>query len=799
LDVVVKLELTMGLSAGSQLGRYSILSELGKGGMGEVYRAIDTSLNRNVAIKVLPEHMVKDPDALRRFEREAKALAALSHPSILTIFDVGNDQGISYVVMELLEGKTLREHFKASHLSYQEKIRIAVMIVEGLSAAHSKGVVHRDLKPENIFVTSNGKIKILDFGLARVTAFLPSQGLTDAPTRPQEVESITVSGTVPYMSPEQISGKSVDSRSDIFSFGCVLYEMLTGSRPFSRDSQAETIAAILKENPPPLCEKAKDIPQELERIVLHCLEKNPGDRFQSTNDLMFALNHLSDDSAILKSTAPMERVRSHSMNTRAVITILAVLAAIVCIYLFTRPEKAIDSLAILPFVNVSGNPDMEYLGDGITESLINNLSQLPSLRVMARTTVFTYKGRSVDPRQVGQEMNVRAVLTGKLNRIGDTLVIQGELVDASDGSQLWGDQYSEKFTDILTLQGTISKQIAEKLRHKLTGEEEKLLTKQYTANADAYQLYLKGLYFGNKRSPEGLLKSMEYYQQAIDIDPNYALAYAGLAVSTSSQVMVSDAAPKECFPKAKEAALKALQIDDSLPEAHAIMIYAKSHYDWDWPGTEREFKRTMQLNSNLPQAHAWYAGYLAKMKRHNEAIAEIKRAQELDPLSLYFNLLVGLGYYRARQYDQALEQYKKTLEMDPTYYPIRIRLAEVYREKGMYQQALDELSKGNEASGHYSESLAMTGYIYAITGRHEEAQKMIDKLKDRSSHRYVSPYHIAVVYSGLGEKDLAFEWLEKAYLDRSMLLSFINITPLFDNLRSDPRFANLLQKLKLTT
>jgi tetratricopeptide (TPR) repeat protein len=396
-------------------------------------------------------------------------------------------------------------------------------------------------------------------------------------------------------------------------------------------------------------------------------------------------------------------------------------------------------------------------------------------------------------------MNVRAVLTGKLNRIGDTLVIQGELVDASDGSQLWGDQYSEKFTDILTLQGTISKQIAEKLRHKLTGEEEKLLTKQYTANADAYQLYLKGLYFGNKRSPEGLLKSMEYYQQAIDIDPNYALAYAGLAVSTSSQVIVSDAAPKECFPKAKEAALKALQIDDSLPEAHAIMIYAKSHYDWDWPGAEREFKRTMQLNSNLPQAHAWYAGYLAKMKRHNEAIAEIKRAQELDPLSLYFNLLVGLGYYRARQYDQALEQYKKTLEMDPTYYPIRIRLAEVYREKGMYQQALDELSKGNEASGHYSESLAMTGYIYAITGRHEEAQKMIDKLKDRSSHRYVSPYHIAVVYSGLGEKDLAFEWLEKAYLDRSMLLSFINITPLFDNLRSDPRFANLLQKLKLTT
>lgn len=765
--------------------------------MGEVYRARDTRLDRDVAIKILPESMGRDPDALRRFEREAKALAALSHPNILAIFDVGTAQEISFVVMELLEGKTLRTCITRSGLSWQDSLAIAVTIAEGLSAAHSKGVVHRDLKPENVFITSDNRIKLLDFGLARLTEPLPGQDFTAAPTKSQDVESATVSGTVPYMSPEQLSGKVVDVRSDIFSFGCVLYEMLTGRKPFSRESGAETIAAILKENPRALSESGKKIPPELERVLLRCLEKNPDRRFQSTQDLTFALRELLNTSSVSKMDVPVARIRSRPIRIGVAIAVLAVVAAGAFFFIFSTTARTIDSLAILPFANTEGDPNMEYLGDGITESLINSLSQLPRLRVMARTTVFAYKKRAVDPRKVGQELKVRAVLTGKLSRIGDTLIIQGELVDAVDGSQLWGEQYREKFTDILTVQGTISKRIAESLRYELTGEQEKLLTRRYTDNTDAYQLYLKGLYFANKRAPEALQKSIEFYQQAIDTDPNYALAYAGLAVSYSAQVVVSDLAPNECFPRAKKAVVRALELDDSLAEAHATMIYIKNNYDWDWAGLEKEYKRTMELNPNHPEAHAWYAGYLGKMARHAEGIAEMKLAQELDPLSLYFNMLHGTVYFRARQYDQAIEQYRKTLEMDPNFYPARIRLGATYKEKGMYQQAIDELSKASETSGHYAESLSLIGYVYARTGRQADAQKIVDRLKERSRRRYVSPYHIAIVYSGLGQKDLAFEWLEKAYEDRSFLLTFIKVSPEFGQLRSDPRFADLLRRLNL--
>ena len=787
----------MALSPGFRLGPYSILSELGKGGMGEVYRARDTRLNRDVAIKVLPEHMVNDPDALSRFEREAKALAALSHPNILTIFDVGADQGFSFVVMELLEGKTLRARILRSGLSWPEALEIAVTIAEGLSAAHSKGIVHRDLKPENVFLTSDDRIKILDFGLARLTAGLPPQELAEAATRSQELESVTVSGTVPYMSPEQITGKGVDARSDIFSFGCVLYEMLTATRPFSGDSSAETIAAILKEDPRPPAESGKQVPPELERVLLRCLEKNPDRRFQTTRDLTFALRELLNTSEIPKTAVSRGKLNSRAFRIGLAITVLAVLVAGVSVYRFTGTAKAIDSLAILPFANASGDPNLEYLSDGITESLINNLSQLSQLRVMARTTVFAYKGRDADPRKVGQQLKVRAVLTGKLTRIEDTLIIQGELVDAEDGSQLWGEQYSRKFTDILTIQTKVATEIADKLRYKLTGEQEKLLSKHYTQNTEAYQLYLKGRYFWNKRSPDGLKKSMEYYQQAIVNDPGFALAYAGLSDSYQILPIIIDAPPKESYPKAKAAVARALELDETLVEAHAAMLTIKSNYDWDWSGVEREYKRIIQLNANYPQAHGTYASYLSRMGRYTEAIREMKRAQELDPLSLIANTVLGRMYYIARQYDQAIEQFRKTLEIDSSFQPALVHLGRAYKEKAMYQQAISELSKVSDHSGHYAESISLKAYTYALMGKRAEAQKLLDELIERGKRRYVSPYHIAVAYSGLGDKDAAFEWLQKAYEDRSQWVTHINVLPEFDHLRADPRFADLLRQLDL--
>ncbi|MCI0444929.1 hypothetical protein L0152_17190 [bacterium] len=445
------------------------------------------------------------------------------------------------------------------------------------------------------------------------------------------------------------------------------------------------------------------------------------------------------------------------------------------------------------------DPNIEYVSDGITESLINNLSQLPKLRVMARTTIFSYKGKQVDPRKVGQELKVSAVLTGKLTQVGDTLIIQDELVDTADGSQLWGDQYNKKFTDILTLQGQISKEIADKLRYKITGEQEKLLTKSFTENSEAYQLYLKGRYFWNKRTPQGLQKSLEYYQEAINKDPKYALAYAGMADSYATRALTSESKPSESFPKAKSAAARALELDDTLVEAHATMIRIKSQYDWDWAGVEREYRRTMQLNPNYSLAHGFYAGYLMKMGRHSEGFAERKRALELDPLALGGNAMAGRDYHLAGQYEQAIEQCRKTLEIQPDFFPALIHLAKAYREKGMYHQAIDELSKTNDLTGGRTESISLIGHIYAVMGKRTEAQKALDELKERSKHRYVSPYHIAVVYAGLGEKDMTFEWLQKAYEDRNELVTFIKFAPEFDNLRSDPRYAELLRKLNLPT
>src|SRR5262245_38982096 len=612
----------MALTAGSRLGPYEILAPLGAGGMGEVYKAHDTRLGREVAVKVLPAGFSANADRLRRFQDEARAASALNHPNIVTIHDVGTHDGSPYVVTELLEGETLRARLAGGAFIPRRALGHAVQIAHGLAAAHEKGIVHRDLKPENIFVTQDGRVKILDFGLAKLA-------LKEEPGGPQTnlptvggTEPGMVLGTVGYMSPEQVRGQPADTRSDIFSFGAILYEMLSGQRAFRGGSAADTMSAILKEDPPDLSQTNRAVAPGLERVVRHCLEKNPEERFQSARDLAFDLETLSDISA----PAALATVRpAQSRRLRSVLLIAAavVAAALAGAFLWLRPRGAgtIDSLAVLPFVNASRDPGADYLSDGISESLINSLSQLPRLRVTARTIAFRYKGSEADPQKVGRDLNVRAVLTGKVLQRGDVLAIQADLVDTANGSQVWGDRYERKLSDLLTVQDEIAKEISEKLRPRLTGEEKKRLTKHSTQSTEAYQLYLKGRHAWDKRTPTSLNESLGYFNQAIDKDPGYALAHAGLADVYAVMSSYSILSPGDSFPKARAAAAKALEIDDSLAQAHATLGNVLFNYDFNWTAGEKELTKALALDPNYATAHLWYGILLAAFSRYDEAFA----------------------------------------------------------------------------------------------------------------------------------------------------------------------------------
>jgi len=780
----------MALSAGVRLGPYAILAPIGAGGMGEVYRARDPRLNREVAIKVLPQRLAANPEALVRFEREAKAVAALSHPNILALYDVGAEQGISYAVTELLEGQTLRSRVERSAITWRKAVEIGMAVADGLAAAHTKGIIHRDLKPENIFLTSDGRVKILDFGLAR---WRPSTSPEEEGAAPTETQEGAILGTVGYMSPEQVRGERADAPSDIFSLGCVLYEMVAGRRAFARETAAQTMVAILESQPPELRDSEKQIPAELDRLITHCLEKNPLERFHSAHDLGFALRAISGTS----STAGPGQAGglSHSVWIAAGLAMLLAGAALYWLY---GSRKAIDSLAVLPFVNVGADPNTEYLSDGITENLINSLSQLPKLRVVPRTLAFSYKGREADPRKVGRDLNVRAVLMGRVVQRGDSLNIQTELVDVAEVSQLWGQQYNRKLSDIIVIQGEISKAVSEKLRLRPTGEEQKRLAKRYTENPEAHQLYLKGRYYiWNRRTPGLLKRAVEYFQQAIEKDSGYALAWAGLADCYALYSVYSVLPPREAAPKAKEAAGQALAVDETLAEAHAALGYVKTTYDWEWPSAEREFKRAIELNPNYATAHIWYAGYLEATGRLDEAVAEAKRAQEVDPLSLIVSALAGRAFYFGRRYDQAIEHLRKTIEMDPNFPRAHWFLGMAYEQVGRHEEAIAESQKALSLSEGEPELLGLLGQVYAVSGKRAEAQKVLAELKDLSRRRYVAPIDIARVYVGLGDKAQALEWLEKAYEDRSFNLAWIKVWPWLDSLRGEPRFQDLLRRMGL--
>jgi len=749
----------MSLSRGQRLGPYEILAPLGAGGMGEVYRAKDSRLGREVAVKVLPAHLSSNPQAMARFEREARAVAALNHPNILAIYDFGADQGISYSVTELLEGENLRARLGRSPLPWRKAVEIGAALCEGLAAAHAKGITHRDLKPENIFLTSDGRVKILDFGLAR---FDPRDEATVTSAEPA-TEAGTVLGTAGYMSPEQVRGERADAPSDLFSLGCILYEMVAGNRAFARPSAVETMTAILNTDPPPLAASGLEAPPELSRIIARCLEKNIRQRFQSAQDLGFALQSLSSSSG---PAAPVPAL-----------------------------SKAIDSIAVLPFAN-AGSEDAEYLSDGITESIINSLSQLPRLRVVPRNTVFRFKGQQVDGQAVGRDLKVRAVLTGRVMQRGETLVVSAELVDTVEEAQLWGQRYTRQLVDIFAVEEEISRHIVEKLRLRLTGDEQEKLAKRYTENTEAYQLYLKGRHHFNKASEESFARAIECFAQAIEIDPGYALAHAALAETYGLLGYVTLMPPREAIPRAKAAARRALEIDEQLAEAHCALGIAALYYEWDWAEAEKEFQRAIGLNPNYAFAHQLYGCFFTQIGRFDRALLELRRAVELDPLSALAYFYLGLAFRFSGHFPEAVEAFGKSLELDPHFGWSLLNLGFVFAHEAMYDQASAAFEKACASFGErFVPARAGLGYVYAKTGRSAEARQVIQQLEELSARAYVTPYCLAWIHTALGETGQALDCLEKAYAERSEWMVWVKVDFPLDPLRSHLRFQDLLRRL----
>lgn len=826
------------LKAGQELGHYKVLSTLGKGGMGEVYLAQDTKLDRKVALKILPAQAAFTRDRMERFVREAKAAATLNHPNIAHIYEVGEHDGVNFFAMEFIDGITLREKIYREPTDLSKLLRILQHVAEGLSKAHAVGIVHRDLKPDNIMITSDGHAKILDFGLAKlIEQTMPgaqsAEELSALPTAMllQSSQPGTVIGTVGYMSPEQAQGRvnEIDHRSDIFSFGCILYEAVTREKAFGGKDAIDTLNKIIRNPPTPISEFLPEAPDHLQRIVRRCLAKDADERYQSIKDVAIELRELrhelgshgsgqaapriptdptADDSnrnEAIALEAPSSRV-SYTVSAikhRGVIAVILVLiAAAVGLLLFRSTqtsEVAIQSIAVLPFQNRSTEPDTEYLSDGLAESLIYRLSQLPNLNVSPTSTVFTYKNKEIDPIEVGNQLGVNAVLSGRIVQRGDNLTISAELVDVRNNKLLWGQQYDRAMSDLLATQREIAREIVENLRLKVSPQE-KGLSKTYTESNAAYQLYLKGRFYWNKRTNESMHKSLEYYKQAIDADPGFALAYSGLAdtynLISAPEAGGGDESPNEVLPKAKAAALKALEIDPSLAEAHVSLAHPLYYYDRDFEGAEREFKRAIELNPRYPIAHQWYAVYLLGLGRFDEALAEMRRAQELDPLSMSINVWVGWILSFVGQHDQALDQLLKTKEMDPSFLLTRHRLALVYADRKMFDKALAEANELTRISDGRLGTLTLA-YVYAKAGMRREALGQINALIEMSKRRFVSSAAIGMVYAMLGDKDAAFKWLERANEEHDLLVIRVKYDPRFEILRGDPRLDDLVKKLRL--
>jgi serine/threonine-protein kinase len=846
-DVAAGLLSDARLAPGTTVAHYKIIALLGKGGMGQVFLAEDTRLHRRVALKLLPAQFTRDSDRVRRFEQEACAASALNHPNILTIHEIGKFDGSDFIVTEFIDGRTLREELTRKKVKLADALDIVIQVASALDAAHAVGIVHRDIKPENIMRRNDGYIKVLDFGLAKLTEEEASAAHPETATQSLfESKPGAVMGTVIYMSPEQARGLGVDARTDIWSLGVVLYELTTARAPFRGATASDVIQSIVEKVPAPLTSHKPELPEELERIVNKALRKNREERYQTVGELAVDLKHLKQEMEVdarlgravetgkraingsgkmngiaagttfrtlgVGPTLPtssfeylITEIKTHNRTALLAAAAVIVLVATLAYFYIARRNssaagngEAIDSLAVLPFVNVNNDPSTEYLSDGISDSIIKGLSQVPALKVMSLNSVLRYKGKQTDAQTVGKALNVRAVLMSRLTQQGDNISITTELVDVRDNRRLWGEQYNRKLSDIVGVPTEIAREISENLRLRLSSQDKKQLAKRYTENSEAYLLYQQGREYTRGRTREGTEKGIKCLEEAIKKDPAFALARVWLAIAYGD---ASSAMPaNEVRQKVSELLLKALELDNDLAEAHAALAGLRQD-DGDWLSAERECKRAIALDPNSVVARTYYHSFLQRIGRHDEAIAEAKRAQELDPLSVSEQAALGYALYFARRYDQAIEQFKKTIDMDPKFAPAHARLGATYLQKGMNEEAILELEKARalDNSPERPGRFAWPAYAYAVSGRRDKARQMLAELKEQAKQRHIPPINFAIIYTGLGEQDQALAWLEKVYEEgRGRELGEVRMNPMFDSLRSDPRFANLLRRVNLS-
>jgi serine/threonine protein kinase/Flp pilus assembly protein TadD len=831
------------LVVNTTLSHYRIVSKIGAGGMGEVYLAQDTKLDRKVALKILPADLASNRDRMERFVREAKSAAALSHPNIAQIFEIGEDSGIHFIAMEFVDGVTLREKIHRERTELRKLLRYLQHAAEGLAKAHAAGIVHRDLKPDNIMITREGHAKILDFGLAKLLEPQPLPGGDSSEVAtavmPQHSTPGTVMGTVGYMSPEQAQGKTkeIDQRSDIFSFGCILFEAATGKKPFEGESVIKSLHMVVYEPAPPLADINPAAPAELQRIVRRCLEKDADDRYQGIREVAIELKHLrrelesggdfdttvpppvsnqtansTNSGSTIQSTAPVsasippalssaeylvQGLKRHKLIAAIALAVLIGVGGLFAYYLRSRNiSTAIDSIAVLPFENKSNAADTDYLSDGLAESLIYRLSQLPNLKVSPTSSVMRYKGKETDVKAVAAELGVSAVLTGRIAQRGDDLTISVELVDVRNNKLLWGEQYERKMTDLLATQREIASTIAEKLQVKLSGTDNKGITKRYTNDNEAYQLYLKGRYYWNRRTTENLKKAIEQFKLATDRDPNFALAFVGLADCYAVLNEYAGTPTSQTLPQSKAYAERALTIDGQLAEAHATLGIVNEH-SWQWGEAEKEFKRAIELNPNYPTAYHWYSILLKSLGRNEEAAATIKRAQELDPLSSVIAVNISRMYQLQNNHDASIENSLKIIDLDPNFGPAYQYLALSYLKRGRDAEAVAAAEKAVELTNASGITIGDLGFVYAVVGKRAEAFDKIKQLEEKYHRNEAIGQYIAAVYVGLGDKDKAFEWLDKDFDVRNGKLAEIRWQVQFEPLRDDPRFKDLIKRMGL--
>jgi len=789
----------MTIAAGTHLGPYEVLAPLGAGGMGEVYRARDPRLGREIAVKVLPEDFLEGEEKKARFEREAKLLAALNHPNIAAVYSFEETGGRHILVMELIEGESLDAKIAPGPLPLEETLSFARQIAEALEAAHEKGIVHRDLKPANVMVTKGGRVKVLDFGLAKIAASGEGAPVNSSLPTDMRTQEGVVMGTVPYMSPEQAQGRALDSRTDIFSLGVILYEMATGQRPFHGDSSAELISSILRDTPRPLGELRAGLPGVLDRLIGRCLEKNRDRRYASARDLVADLDSLQRDRSAPTSPAMTAPKR---VSKRFVLTGVAGLVVLLAAGSFVILKRAgrgasIESVAVLPFENSTGDPAIEYLSDGISESLINTLSRLPALRVISRTSAFAFKGKKLDPKEIGRKLGVDALLLGSLAQRGSNLAITAELVSVRDDMQLWGEKYARRADDVLQVESEIVATIARTLRRTLSGEEKEKLTRGGTADPEAYRLYLKGRDFlvGNQQEMD---KSVDYFQQAVARAPDYAMAHAGLAEAYTVQAFLRAEGRTETVGRAQAAVTRALALNPDLAEAHAALALVKFYFEWNWAGAEAEFRRGLELNPGSRDVHEEYGNFLNAMGRLDEGLAHSQEAARLDPLSVGPFHDIALNYMIRGDYEKAAAGFRRTTEIDPNWTWGYIKLARTLALEKKCPEALaqTEIAERRIAGGAAPLSRSWLGFTYAACGEVARARQKLDELHALEKKQYVDPVTFATIHGALGEMDEALRWYEKAFEDRTpnMVYSSVGIR-ISPELKGSKRYEAIVHRM----